>query len=85
MKGIKEKYSLNYVRPVDRKNYLVEIAKKLMRFPDKLKDDKDSISAEAQYQMGAVLIYLMKEIIKIKNKSGYRVNLLSIEHKLHRV
>lgn len=37
---------------------------------------------EVQFHIGSMLIYLMKEIIKIKNKSGYRIPLLSLEHKL---
>lgn len=39
---------------------------------------------EVQVHIGTVLIYLMKEIIRIKNKSGYKVPLLFLEHKLQK-
>lgn len=64
---------------------MIEVGKKLMKFADRKRPEKDEISEEAQFQMGATLIFLMKETIKTKNKSGYNVNLLTIEHKYTRV
>lgn len=78
VREIQQVHGIKFVPAEDRKQYLQEMANKFMRDHYKLKSD---ISEEAQFEIGSICIYLMKEILKTENRSGYKVPLLTLEHK----
>jgi hypothetical protein len=42
---------------------------------------KSEIPEHVQVEMGRLLVFMLKEIIKIKNKYNYKVPLLILEHR----
>ena len=73
----KEKESAyKYVAPLLRKEFLNNMASRISRLRR-----KEEIPNKVKREMGELLVTLLRELLKVKNKHGYAVPLLHLEHR----